>query len=568
MEMAIPVLYQIMVASRVSGVLYTLDPNWPERPECILSAGWGLGKLVVEGQSAVDSFRILRRPPHIITERKIRQKDQMMPPSRDGAIEQVPPDLRKEACLTPEEIRQIVEAGLTLERFFKVPLDVEWSFDQAGQLWILQARQLKIAHAKQSPSRGLHEVLKTQRVLLSDRGMIAYRGIGAGPVKIVGTYDDLNRFPAGAVLVSRYAHPWLAKAIPKASAVITDIGTTTGHMATVAREFRVPTIVGAEVASQVLAPDQEVTVDAERNTVYEGRIYELVKHQLLAKPTFEITYEFQLLRRLLKRIAPLYLMDPGAADFTAANCRTVHDVIRFIHQKAFQSLTQQGKDPRALLRQGAKQLKSNIPLDLVLIDVGGGLSESEDKSPYAFPEQITSFPMRALWQGLNSPQAWNTEPVSVDFKGLMSSLTRTQTAEAMGNNLPGMNLAVIGSNYVNLCLPLGYHLTAVDAAIGPSPRNNYIFFRFVGGATDITRRSRRATLLMSILEKGGFKVEINGDLVIARITDLTKDEIGKHLFLVGKLIGFARQLDVLLKNDGDIDYYIEKFTTQMKEVND
>jgi len=564
MELAIPVLYQVMVASRVSGVLYTLDPNWPERPECILSAGWGLGKLVVEGQGAVDSFRVLRKPPHDISEQEIRRKDQMMPPSRDGAIEEVPPDLRTEPCLTTEQVRQIVEAALILERFFKVPLDVEWSIDETGQLWILQARQLQIARSKQSPSAGLQEVLERQKVLLSDRGMIAYRGIGAGPVKIVVTYDDLDRFPAGAVLVSRYAHPWLARAIPQASAVLTDIGTPTGHMATVAREFRVPTIVGVEQASQVLIPDQEVTVDAERNAVYEGRIYELVKHQLLTKPTFEITREFQLLRRLLKKIAPLYLVDPGAAEFSAAGCKTIHDVIRFIHQKAFQSLTERGKDPRSLFKLGAKQLKSNLPLDLVLVDVGGGLAEGSEKSPYVLPEQIISFPMKALWQGMSSPRTWSTEPVSVDFKGLMSSLTRTQTAVVMGDNLPGVNLAVVGSNYVNLCLPLGYHLTAVDAGIGPSPRNNYIFFRFVGGATDITRRSRRASLLMSILERDDFKVEINGDLVIARITDLSKEEVGRHLFLVGKLIGFARQLDVLMKNDADINYYMEKFTTQMK----
>jgi pyruvate,water dikinase len=112
----------------------------------------------------------------------------------------------------------------------------------------------------------------------------------------------------------------------------------------------------------------------------------------------------------------------------------------------------------------------------------------------------------------------------------MSSLTRTQTTDIMGNRAPAVNLAVVGSDYVNLCLPLGYHFTAVDAAIGPSPRNNYIFFRFVGGVTDITRRSRRATLLMTILEKADFKVEVNGDLVIARLTDLTKDQIADVSF--------------------------------------
>jgi len=49
MEMAMPVLYQTMIPSRVAGVLYTLDPSNPDTLESILSASWGLGKVVVEG---------------------------------------------------------------------------------------------------------------------------------------------------------------------------------------------------------------------------------------------------------------------------------------------------------------------------------------------------------------------------------------------------------------------------------------------------------------------------------------------------------------------------------------
>jgi pyruvate,water dikinase len=566
-DMAMPVLYQTMIKSRVAGVLYTLDPNRPEASESILSCSWGLGKIVVEGAVPVDTFRLSRRPPYPIVEQRIASKAQMMVPLEKGPLQAVPRELQSKPCITPKEAALLVEVGLLLERYFKTPLDVEWSLDDGGQLWILQVRQIKPRRARRVKLPELMAALDGHPVLLKEKGVIAYRGVGAGPVWIVKDMADLSQFPAGGVLVSHYASPWLAKAIPRASAIITDIGAAIGHMATVAREFRVPTLVGTEVATEVLTPNQEVTVDAERNVIYEGRIQELLERQLLEKPAFEITHEFQLLRRLLRKIAPLSLVDPEAPNFTAKGCRTFHDIMRFIHEKAFQALVQVGKDPRGFLRRGGKRLRSHLPLNLVLIDIGGGLSEGVGREIEVDAEQIASFPMKALWEGLSSPKAWSTDPIPVDFKGFMSSLTRPQGAEASGTTLPGVNLAVIGSNYVNLSLPLGYHFTAVEAGIGPLPRNNYIFFRFVGGVTDITRRSRRAILLMTILEEIGFKVKVNGDLVIARAIDITEEQMSDYLRLTGRLIGFTRQLDVLLKNDSDIDSYLEKLMSQLKGFN-
>jgi pyruvate, water dikinase len=562
LEMAMPVLYQKMIKSHLSGVLFTLDPNRPERPESLLSGSWGLGKAVVEGEEGVDTFRISRSPPYPILEQQISSKPHMPTPPEKGPSQKATGAPNAEPCLTSKEISSIMDVGLILERYFKRPLDVEWSMDQAGQLWILQARQINMPRPKRMQHTELKGATEGHRVVLRDRGMIAYRGIGAGRVWLVEDDQDLNHFPRGGVLVSHFAPPWLAKAIPRAGAIITDVGAVTGHMATVAREFRVPTIVGAEAATQLLAANQEVTVDTERNIVYEGIIEELIRHQLLDVPSFEMTREFQLLRRLLKKISPLSLTDPDDPGFTPKGCQTFHDVMRFVHEKAFRALAQAGKDPRSFLRRGGKRLKSHLPLDLVLIDIGGGVAEGGSKGIYVDPDQITSLPMKAIWQGLSSPNAWSTEPIPVDFKGLMSSLTRTQRAEVLGNALPSVNLAVLGSNYVNLSLPLGYHFTAVDAAIGSSPENNNISFRFVGGVTDITRRSRRATLLANILEEAGFKVKMNGDLVIARAINLSEEQMMNQLVLIGKLIGFARQLDVLLKNDEDVGYYFQKFREQ------
>jgi pyruvate,water dikinase len=293
--------------------------------------------------------------------------------------------------------------------------------------------------------------------------------------------------------------------------------------------------------------------------VYRGRVNELLHHQLMERASFETTYEFQLLRRLLKRIAPLTLIDPDDPSFTARGCRTFHDIIRFIHEKSIATIVQIADDSRALFARGGKRLKSTIPLNLILIDIGGGLEGAVGKSSWVTPDQVTSLPMRALWEGMSSPNAWNTEPIPADFEGLMSSLTRTQTAAISGQMLTGLNVAVLGASYLNLTLRVGYHFNVVDASLGPSSERNSIFFRFIGGATHISRRSRRATLLVTILRKYGFKVEGKGDLVIARAIDLTAEQGRDHLRLIGRLIGFVRQLDMLMTDDSAVDVYLERF---------
>lgn len=565
MEMAMPVLYQVMANSRAAGVLYTLNPVDPQRQECLISAAWGLGRTVVEGAASVDTYRVSRQAPHPVLERRIGHKAIMLAPLEAGPPREVPADERDLPCVSGETASELAALGLTLERYFKRPLDIEWSLDQEGRLWLLQARSLGVAEGGRSRSPELKGLLADHQVLLAERGVIAYRGIAAGPVCLVDEGDDLGLVPDGAVVVSRYSSPWLAKAIPRAAAVLTDVGSITGHMATVAREFRVPTIVDMGDVTKTLQPGQEVTVDATRNLVYQGRIEQLLHHHLLQAATFETTYEFQLLRRLLKKISPLTLTDPQSPEFTARNCQTLHDVIRFVHEKAVQALVEVGKAPWNLQRRGGKRLKSSLPLDLVLIDVGGGLAQESLGKNQITPEQIVSAPMLALWQGLTTPRAWSTEPIPVDFKGLMASLTRTRSSQLDGGGM-GMNLAVVGSNYLNMSLRVGYHFTVVDAYLGPMPTYNYIYFRFMGGVTDVTRRSRRAALLCSILEKSSFKVEVKGDLVVARVKKMSRERTEELLVLLGRLIGFARQLDVLMKDDADIDRHFDRFMGQQQDI--
>jgi len=167
---------------------------------------------------------------------------------------------------------------------------------------------------------------------------------------------------------------------------------------------------------------------------------------------------------------------------------------------------------------------------------------------------------------VSRPGTGNTEPVTVDLRGLISNLTRNW--DAAGTALDGFNLAVISDIYMNLHLRLGYHFNLIDARMHDEAHHNHIYFRFVGGVTDITRRSRRAKVLADILSGYHFKVTIKGDLVVAGILHLPKEEIQSRLFALGRLIGFTRQLDIQLRNDRDIAESVASFFDQHAELSE
>ena len=146
----------------------------------------------------------------------------------------------------------------------------------------------------------------------------------------------------------------------------------------------------------------------------------------------------------------------------------------------------------------------------------------------------------------------------VDFKGMIGSLTRTWDPNR-GPALFGLNLAVVNDIYMNLHLRLGYHLNLIDARMDDADNQNHIYFRFMGGVADLTRRSRRAQLLADILAHYHFKVRVQGDLVVGRILHIPKAEIQRRLEVIGALVGFTRQLDIQLRNDQDIDKHVDAF---------
>jgi pyruvate,water dikinase len=562
-EAAMAVLGQQMIPSRVSGVMHTLDITGSEADCLIIYASWGLGRTVVEGRGPVDRFLVERDPPHRLRTQEIAVKEQQFRPLAGGGEEvvAVPPEAQELATLSEETIYTLVRWALTLERYFKRPQEIEWSLDQEGNPWILQSRALLFPKQVAPPRQDIYEKCALYPILIRDIGVVAHAGVGSGIVSVVQSDVGMNRFPEGAVLVTKYTAPWLARIVPKAAAIVAERGSAAGHLATIAREFRVPTLVGVEHATDILKEGMKVTVDTKQRLIYAGRVKELLQYELVQSMAFEDAPEFRLLRKLLSRIALLHLIDPQDPDFTPEGCKSVHDVIRFIHEKAVEELMDL---PRFVKRFKGVQiftLVSDIPLGLKILDLGGGI-DPEVKGARLLPEQIWSLPMKALWEGLSGPGVWSTEPIPVDFKGMMSSLTKTWAETPGVATVSGFNLAVISGTYMNLHLRLGYHFNLVDARMEPDAHRNHIYFRFVGGVTDLTRRSRRAQLLARILSQYHFKVDVKGDLVVAKVLHLPQEDMQQRLKVLGLLIGFTRQLDIQLRSDEDIPEFVEAFFNQ------
>lgn len=550
-----------MVPARASGVVYTVDPSGPEADVQLVSAAWGLGKVVVEGEAPVDRYQVRRVPGYPVSHADVAHKEwkYVVPPG--GGLEREPlaEEERDAPALPVDRVSELAEMACRIERYMKAAQDIEWALDGEGRLFILQARPLTLPPGPPVEDDDLSEAAAGRPVLLEGKGEVACRGIGIGRVRVVGEEDlPTPEDAAGAVLVARAAAPRLGGMLAGASAVVTDLGSATGHFAAVARDFRVPTIVAAGDATERLREGMEVTVDAEENVVYEGRIDALLRHQLLRRASFEDTPEFRALRRVLRRVAPLNLRDPQGRGFAADQCRTYHDVIRFAHEKAIAELTEIGWVAPSRDRRYVRRLELSIPLDLVLVDLGGGLRTDGNRST-AMLADVTSRPLVPLLEALTEADVWQTAPADMDLDGFMASATRSMSLTGPLAAKPTQNLAMISPEYLHLSLRLGYHFNIVDAYLADEWADNYIYFRFAGGVTELTRRSRRATLLKKILERHGFVTEGRGDLVIGRLKGVSPEVMTERLRMLGRLIGFTRQLDIFLRSDPLVDRYVERF---------
>ncbi|MGD9610148.1 MAG: PEP/pyruvate-binding domain-containing protein [Desulfovibrionaceae bacterium] len=547
-----------MVPSEAAGVLYTRLPEAPHASDVLINAVWGLGPYAVDGVITPDTFH-LDRETLIVTARDIPDKPRMLVPAPGGGLADtpVPEDKRAAPCLSDDQARQLAAWGLALERHFGRPQDMEWALDPAGRLIILQSRPLTaVAEATRQASPPVPGA-----EVLAEGGQTACSGVGCGPVHLVRCDEDLDAFPPGAVLVAPHSSPQFMVAMKRAAAIVTDHGSVTGHMASLSREFGVPTLLGLDGATRRLVQGEAVTVDAASCRIYRGRVEGLLAETAdKAETAFMAgTQVHAILAAVASRIVPLTLLDPRAKSFGPAGCTSLHDVTRLLHEWSYGEMFAVS-DLAAGQSGGTVTLAASTGLDLHIIDLGGGIKdEAADKSRVA-PEDIASRPFAALLTGLVlTGEDRAVRPVNLGgFLSVMSQQILSQPKPGE-DRFGEKSYAIISDKYLNFSSRVGYHYGVLDCYCGATVNKNYITFSFAGGAANDIKRARRARAIGRILAELGFTVDTAADRVAGRFQKFPADVIEEKLGHMGRLLQFTRQTDMLMVSEASIEAMVACF---------
>lgn len=549
-----------MIDASASGVIYTKDPVHPEDDTLIINSIFGLGKYLVDGTLTPDEFR-LSRSSFNITSKQIVPKPMRMVMREDGGTvdEPVPSSEQEQASLTDEQIKLLAEYALKIEKHYGAPQDIEWAIDREGRIFFLQTRPLRVVRTRVGT---LEPDASAWKVLVKG-GVTASPGAGAGPVYFAESLSDLPSVPDGAVLVAPHPFPGIITVMDKIQALVTEVGGVASHMATIAREYRLPTLVGVKPTGrtlfEILQERQAVTVDATAGVIYDGVHEELIQTRKPDCEFFEDSPIYSLLTRVLDKISPLNLINPASPDFTPQNCRTYHDITRFTHQKSMEEMFLGVEGLKHKESLGCK-LKSDIPLQVFTIYID---RENPNKK-FLEEDEIDSEPMKAFWSGVKK-EGWPSTPPA-NIKGFISVMASTM-GQSERPSFSESSFAVLSKEYMVVSLKMGFHFSTIEAMCTDEPTKNYIRMQYKDGGASLERRIRRINLISEILKRIGFENMSHGDFLHSQIAYCSKEVIKDRLYILGRLTIMTKQLDMALSNDSIAQWYLNDFLTKLGLAN-
>jgi pyruvate,water dikinase len=453
-------------------------------------------------------------------------------------------------CLDDATASTLAKWGLELENLAGAPQDVEWTQDRDGKLFILQSRPIRVSQA------ALPEILPHDKTgdapppvahtaELLEMGTPASVGIATGPIHRLADEAELHLVPPGSILVSPGIPPSLVPLAHKVRAVLSEHGSKASHFASVAREFGLPLIVGLGNLTESLQPGRIVTVDAYRGVVYRGEVQELLAWQEKQQAGPPSPFQRKM-APLIELISPLTLTDPAAVDFVPGNCRSFHDLVRFVHEKGtWEMFSLVDAKGRGLHR--AKLLETEIPILMQVLDLGQGLIATARNKKSLAPADFQSTPMQAVWDGLSDREVtWAKGLLHLDwerFDQVSGGIFSLKSSSLLAS------YALVARNYAHLLLRFGYHFAVVDALAGERPDENYIQFRFKGGGGSPEKITWRLLMLGKVLKHFGFVVNIQEDMLEAKCMRRDSQASRFRLRILGYLLGRTPLLDMALESE-------------------
>jgi pyruvate,water dikinase len=245
-ETAMAVLIQPLVDARVSGGGLSETATGG----MLISATWGLGSTIAQGEVVPD--RIVLSRQGFLRKIEAGRKDHRESCGHGAAPQAVPTELISAPCLDAAQAVTLGRMMLKAESVIGGPVEIEWALDDAG-FKLLQARPLAVE------SITIPDEIWRKHPGLS--GHPAGVGWGAGRAVVVNCECELTRVAPGDVLVTRIASPALSHVLPRVAGVVAELGGSTSHLASLARERGIPMVLGVLEATSRIPDGSQVAVD-------------------------------------------------------------------------------------------------------------------------------------------------------------------------------------------------------------------------------------------------------------------------------------------------------------------
>jgi pyruvate,water dikinase len=247
-DTAMAVLIQPLVDARVSGggLSETADG------QMLLSATWGLGSAIAQGEVVPDRITLTRQG--FLRKNEPGRKDHRETCGHgQGAVPQsVPKDLVDKPCLDAGQGTALGRLLRKAEDIFGMPVEIEWALDAQG-FKLLQARPLHV-----------EPIVVPDAIWLQHPGINGHPagiGWGSGRAVVVNCECELGRVAPGDVLVTKVAGPALSHVLPQVAGVVAELGGSTSHLASLARERGIPMVLGVLDATRRIPDGSQVAVD-------------------------------------------------------------------------------------------------------------------------------------------------------------------------------------------------------------------------------------------------------------------------------------------------------------------
>jgi pyruvate,water dikinase len=249
---AMAVLVQPLVAARASGggLSKTADG------QMLISATWGLGSTIAQGEVVPDRI-VLSSQGFVRSNDAGRKHHREICSHRagDGAgtsPQAVPAALVGAPCLQAGEATALARLMRKAQSTLGMAVEIEWALDERG-FKLLQARPLHMR-----PAQVPDEIWLKHPGL---NGHPAGIGWGSGRAVVVNCECELSRVAPGDILVTRVAGPALSHILPRVGGVVAELGGSTSHLASLARERGIPMVLGVLDATRRIPDGAQVAVD-------------------------------------------------------------------------------------------------------------------------------------------------------------------------------------------------------------------------------------------------------------------------------------------------------------------